>query len=485
MQHLTKGRCLFFALILVVSVLLVTGAARSAAAASLQDAGQISPHQRGGFAVGHSIQSLNVLGTLGENRPLDVHLWYPAHRPDDCDDSANSKENGDHQGCSVTPSAYTSRLNGIPLRRQWDPLSWAIASNTSFENLPIARGHSPFPVIIFSHGSQNNAIDYAYTLETLASFGFIVVAPDHVNDTQDDVRIDFINSQAGFTLIPCFDALPSPCSRSSVPKSLTDRAHDVSAMIDALPTWFGDRADISRVGVMGHSRGTLTAFAAAGGSTTYEIPKESRVKAIMGLAGGGTRPVTFALNLQDITVPTLLVAGALDTVSPLEINLEAFGMLGSTEKDFVLIPNAKHRHFDSGLCAQTQNSGAIAAANTRAILDLHTIRGLVIVPSGGGVAMDTCEFETFTDPTDIRPLVASLTGFNVTPDNVPTIGLDSDQVKDQVIALAVIFFGHSLERDSDDNRPFTDFLPPNACRLSTAPPSSQVSCTRHGRSAME
>ena len=113
----------------------------------------------------------------------------------------------------------------------------------------------PFPVIIFSHGNQNNAIDYVYTLETLASFGFIVAAPDHLNNTQDDVRIDFINSQAGYTLISCFDGLPSPCSRPDVPKSLTDRVHDISAIIDALPTWFGDRADISRVGVRGHSRG--------------------------------------------------------------------------------------------------------------------------------------------------------------------------------------------------------------------------------------
>jgi hypothetical protein len=49
-----------------------------------------------------------------------------------------------------------------------------------------------------SHGAQNNAIDYVYTLETLASSGFIVAVPDHLNNTQDDARIDFINSEAGF-----------------------------------------------------------------------------------------------------------------------------------------------------------------------------------------------------------------------------------------------------------------------------------------------
>ena len=156
----------------------------------------------------------------------------------------------------------------------------------SFENLPIARGHRPFPVIVFSHGSQTNAIDYVYTLEALASYGFIVSAPDHLNDTQDDDQIDFINQQAGFALIPCFDGLPSPCLRASVSKSMTDRVHDISALIDALPIWFGHRVDISRVGVMGHSRGTVTVLAAAGGSTTWGYPAEPRVKATMGLAMG-------------------------------------------------------------------------------------------------------------------------------------------------------------------------------------------------------
>ena len=67
--------------------------------------------------------------------------------------------------------------------------------------------------------------------------------------------------------------------------------------------------------------------------------------------------------------------------------------------------------------------------------------------------MDFCRFETFTSPADIRPLVASLTGFVVTPSNVPATGLDSTQVKDQVTELAVAFFGHALELENNDGRP--------------------------------
>ena len=163
------------------------------------------------------------------------------------------------------------------------------------------------------------------------------------------------------------------------------------------------------------------------------------MKAIMGMATG-VSAITFGANVQDVTVPALLVAGTSDSTLP--VSEAAFDILASTEKHIVLIENAKHRHFDSGLCAQTQSSGSIAAASTRAILDLQTLTGLVILPSGGGVAMDFCGFETCTNPTDIGSLVASLTGFNVTPDNVPTTDLDSSEVKETVTELAVAFFGN-------------------------------------------
>jgi hypothetical protein len=68
--------------------------------------------------------------------------------------------------------------------------------------------------------------------------------------------------------------------------------------------------------------------------------------------------------------------------------------------------------------------------------------------------MDLCGIETFTSPTDITSLVEQLTrppnggigsGFKVTPANVPTTGLTSDAVKDEVIGLAVSFFGKALQ----------------------------------------
>ena len=134
-------------------------------------------------------------------------------------------------------------------------------------------------MIVFSHGSVNDPIDYAHMLELIAGAGFVIAAPSHVIDTQEDVRIDFINEQARLLdpdrvldpqerLFNCNDGLQprrlpvtgGDCSRpdNTVPLRMADRARDISAVLDELPAWLGARADVSRVGVLGHSRGTLS-----------------------------------------------------------------------------------------------------------------------------------------------------------------------------------------------------------------------------------
>ena len=125
---------------------------------------------------------------LGETRKVDVHLWYPA----------------DQRGISDLPmSAYTSALHrdapGVADRwtavaGRWDALTWTVEARIARADAAIDPNGHAFPVIVFSHGSVNDPIDYAHTLESIAGAGFVVAAPSHVNNTQDDVRIDYINA---------------------------------------------------------------------------------------------------------------------------------------------------------------------------------------------------------------------------------------------------------------------------------------------------
>jgi hypothetical protein len=183
----------------------------------------------------------------------------------------------------------------------------------------------------------------------------------------------------------------------------------------------------------------------------------------MGLAIGNAT-VTSGANAQNVTVPALLVGGTLDTNGPLTVSQATFAKLASTDKSLVVIQNGVHRHFDSAYCAEMDSSGLIENGNSNAKLDIHTLNGILVSPNSG-LATDFCGLDSF--PTAIRSYVHSyilahtIPPFSVTFDSshVPTHGLTSDMVKDQVISLAVSFFGRVLNRADGDDRPFSDCLP--------------------------
>jgi predicted dienelactone hydrolase len=468
-----------------------------------------SPALAKDLRVGHTLKTIAVPGSApNEQRAVDVHLWYPA----------------DPQDVSARPKTiYTSALYGRQARpyipERWDPLSWSVEAEIAREGAAIDPAGGPFAVIVFSHGAVNDPIDYAHTLELIASAGFVVAAPTHTSNTQDDVRIDYINEQARLLepdlvldpeerLFNCNDglaarrltAVPIPggdCSKSSVPFSMADRSRDVSKVLNELPAWFGGRVDVSRAGVMGHSRGTVTALAAAGGSAPWSaalncaqpagpdppcwpgVIRETRVKAIMGMAIGA-QAITFAADLAKVEVPALLVRGMKDTNSLPVISKNAFDAIRSADKRLVDISNATHRSFDSTYCAQLQSAGAAfdtdgdgvvegsatpgapsEVTNTRPILDRHTV-GLIAASAPGlisGKAVHYCASDFFTSPVDITDLVESTPNAEFPPvvrppsvcvsSSIPCTGLDTDAVKLQMTELAVGFFGAELERDGD------------------------------------
>jgi predicted dienelactone hydrolase len=455
--------------------------------------GAAVPASSQGADVGHSVENLEVPNSVTcpvPNQPCDrkvkVHLWYPA----------------DRNGFSQAPKTeYKSALHGARpegFPEGWAPLSWKVEAEIARETDAIDPQGQPFPVIVFSHGAVNDPIDYAHTLELIAAEGFVVAAPYHANNTQDDVRIDFINREAGTTLFPCSDGLPGPCARTNVPNSMRDRVRDISHILKALPGWFGDRVDATRAGVLGHSRGTVTALAATGGSTQWGFgPLEDKgqplVKAIMGMAIGNSA-TTNMVDLPKVTVPAVLVAGGRDQNTPQTVSEDAFRLISSADKLFVGIPNATHRSFDSTYCAQLQSAAANAKNNPNAILDLHTVALIAASPPGflSGKAVHYCAPRFFTSPVNIQRVVASIPNAEYScsgtedpglgdqldpscnlippvsgPDSpcvttsIPCTGLETEEVKQGVKEIAAAFFASALKRTGNDGIHFTRYLAPN------------------------
>jgi predicted dienelactone hydrolase len=416
--------------------------------------------------VGHSTVEIVLTGSLGERRPIDVKIWYPASEKD----------------FDKAPLAtYQSRLYGVPLiAERWDPLSWRITSTVAREGVAIKKSDEGFPVVIFSHGSVNNPIDYYLVLEGLAANGYVVVAPAHTGNTTDDQRTNFINTRAGFALLGCLDGLPAPCLDLNAQTVGINRVNDIKAIIDTLPSLFGNHVDMARVGLMGHSAGSAAAFLAVGGSTTWGIAPEPRVNAVFAMAMIGDE-VIDQMNLLAVTVPSLLVAAQFDVATPPARSLRIFDGIASAEKAYLLLASTVHRSFSSGFCSQMQASGAIVQANpTRAILDLQTLTGLINpLPVGTlGSTLDYCAYESFTSPVDIRPVVSTLNPFGVTETSVPRVGASSAEVAGLVIDLAVDFFNAILKCKAVDHYLGDNFLQQYDALISLVQRQADASCDR-------
>jgi len=427
----------------------------------------------GKFKVGSAVIRIEPTG----GRPMDVLLLYPA------DKTAYE---------SAQPTLYTSRLNGVPLDpSRWDPMSFTVAAEGARHDVPIDQGGPAFPLIIYSHPNSSDPQNQAPTLERLASHGYVIAAPWHEGDTQDDQIIDTINQLAGRKILQCLDGGPDPCL-DPMPKALQNRALDIAALLDEIPGLqrFRDRVDMERVGLLGQSRGSLTALAAAAGSTNPSIAAEPRIKAIMMLAIGA-RPFVTPMNLAGITVPSLFITSKGDRNAgdrvQMNVSVEAFretgkGLPDSTSKGLVILERAEHAAYSSNRCAQMQATGAILEAERRAMGEERIFRaigeqlmfenimgasfGKRLVSAAAGTPIDFCRFDSFVNPVDILELAHELIvklvpAFEVTNSSVPR-QLDTATAMGVVVELANSFFGSALvKHDQDDaDAHFKQYLAP-------------------------
>ncbi|MEW6270041.1 MAG: hypothetical protein AB1689_12180 [Thermodesulfobacteriota bacterium] len=146
----------------------------------------------------------------GQERVLDVVVWYPAPAGSEPIDSASR----------------------------------------AVRDAPLARSGGPYPLLVFSHGSCGFPRQSLFLTPWLATHGFVVVAPPHPGNT----LFEFPRCREGAVLAASF----------------VERPQDVVFALDQVLAESGDldsplfgAIDERRIGMSGHSFGGLTTYLAA------------------------------------------------------------------------------------------------------------------------------------------------------------------------------------------------------------------------------
>lgn len=262
----------------------------------------------GPYDVGVTTITINA----GTERPLTLDVWFPI---------ADVGDAPLHQ-YTLIPGVYYESPDAV--------------TATADQIAP----DGPYPLVVYTHGSGGLRYIASYYTEAIASYGYIVAAPDHTGNTAAD---RLLGSEAEFDV------------------TALNRPNDVEAVINAMldPTstetaGFVAAVDPDSIAVTGHSFGGFTALAVAGG---YENPlgsfvADGRVDAIIPLApatGDGTRLMSDA-GLESIRVPTLVMVGTKDSTTPVEPNVTRIWDLAKSEPLVrVELVDAEHQSF-TDLC---------------------------------------------------------------------------------------------------------------------------------------
>lgn len=307
---------------------------------------------RGPFAVGYRPL---IIGE-GTEHPLVGSLWYPALNP------TGGKE-------EVT---YAITMKGSA----WMADPRQVIYGHALLNADFDGSKGPYPLVVWSPGFAATAAMNSNLLEHYASYGFIILAPEHTEQL----------NESDFSAVPMAwsDLWRSSIDRPLDIKQTLDYADQLTAPGGAL----AGLIDMQHVAVVGHSYGGYSALAIAGAQYDLEafnarcaqlpaddpstflcnslVPKEAdmaaragldpmpqglwpptgdaRVTAIIPMAGDSY--LFDRAGLANITIPMMAMGGTADTGTPYLWGVKpAYDYASSSQKALVSFVGGEHLIF--------------------------------------------------------------------------------------------------------------------------------------------
>jgi predicted dienelactone hydrolase len=251
-----------------------------------------------------------------------VEVWYPATKA-----SVAGKPIATYNVATWLPPALQKLI----------PAGFAVTyPSGGVTGVPVAPGR--YPLIVFSHGYAGFRDQSTFLTAFLASWGFVVAAPDHYSRDLTQV-------------------LGGPTAATEKTTDVGDLKATITLMGNEDQTAssaFHGHIDTSKVGAVGHSAGGAAVEALAA--------TDPKVATFIGLAGATVGAFGGTKNGPDSIVPHqpgLLMSGTSDQVVKTSSIVAAYGHLHSPKR-LILIRGAGHLVF-ADLCEVGSGQGGLLA----------------------------------------------------------------------------------------------------------------------------
>lgn len=321
----------------------------------------------------------------GGPRRLNVQVWYPA----------------DSSSGGSSPGAWAD---------DWDVVAPAMARNLGFPSwflnhtkyvdanaipdAPVISGR--FPIVIYSHGWTGFRTIAINQMEMLASNGFIVIAPDH---TYGAIATRFPNGDVAEhdpAALPEEEVVGEAAYEAASETLVATFAGDLITILNALEEESGgvfariiDSADLTRVGVYGHSTG--------GGAAVQVCLEDERCDAVLGM-DAWVEPLPDQVLRQSLQRPSLFMRS--DERRGNENDAILRGIAGRSEEPvfWIGIEGAGHNDFVvtpliSPAAERLGLKGPIPAGRIIPILDRYLLGFFdVFLLETGSAALDTASY---------------------------------------------------------------------------------------------